>query len=223
MNCMKNPRMKHKREAEKLTELFRLNLVHMGVMLRCSNAIFPGLFSLEKCAAFVGEYTETAAEFDCEDDDDLRDRRIEELIEDVPYITHAKIRELLTHFAVQARGISAEIYSGPYFFEMLEENLLLMFMQAHYGYGVGEKRFAAICDGMLATSAAGAIEWLEDVIGEKVQYSPGDIYDTLKMLADHRKRERKSQATLKEQYQARRELEALKKYQEEICRGKRSS
>lgn len=211
-----NPRMRHRDKALKLEELFRLNLVHMGMLLRACNKLMPQLFSREKCAAFVGEYTETAAEYDCGDDDDLRDRRIKELIEDVPYITREKVREMLKVIAMKSDRRAREIYSGPYFFEMLGENLLLMLMQAHYSYAVGAKRFERVFAAMLMADPAGALEWLEETIGTQIESDPEEIYGTIKMLADHRKRERKAQATAKEQFQARRELEALKKYQDEV-------
>lgn len=220
MKCLKaNPRMRHRDKALKLEELFRLNLVHMGMLLRVCNELMPVLFSRERCAAFVGEYTETAAEYDCGDDEDLRDRRIDELIEDTPYITRDKCRKMLMSAAAKSDIGAREIYGGKYFFEMLVENLLLMLMQAHYSFTLGEKRFERVYSAMLEADPRGAFEWLEKVVGTEIESDPEEIYGTLEMLANHRKRERKAQATAKEQYQARRDLEALKKYQDEVTRS----
>lgn len=216
MKCTMNPRVKNRGKAEKLSMLYGLHFIHMGTILRTCCKLFPGKFYPKKVVEFVNEYRETCKEYDCGDDDELRDRKITDLVDDVPYISREVTREIVRAFAKHTNGKKREIYNEPYFFEMLCENVLLMCMQLHYSFGLGARRFAAISEALKTAETEGAFKWLEDVLGEPIINDPDEIYKMLDMLARYRKRSGQSIATVREQYDAHRHMEALRAYQSEV-------
>lgn len=218
MNCFKNPRLKNQGKAEKLGRLFELNIIHMGTMLRTCYELYPGDFYPKKCATFVEEYIETAREYGCDDETELRDRKIAELVEDTPYISWKAVHGVIDSFAERASGTDKLLYSEPYFYEMLSENLLLMFMQLHYSNKIGLYRFGVICEMMKRKRMSDELVfgWLGKITGEPLKNDPAVTYEYLEELARYRHRKNRSTATLREQLDARRHMEALRAYQSEV-------
>lgn len=210
MRCTKNPRLKNRGIAMCAERALEINFEHIGILLRTLHTCFS--FSYKRAREFVAEYTETVGEFD--EDPDVTDYTINSYLEDMPYLTWDKARHLIRRFGERAKTLlDAKIFADKGFVNIFAQNLLLMLIQLHCGYGFGKKRMTELIETLEHTDLDGAAEWLKKAGIELV----GNTECAYELIA---KIERKDKpiSTAREQLDARRQLEALKAYQSEVMK-----
>lgn len=209
MNCTKNPRLKNRGIAEAASRALEINLEHMAIILRTLHKYFHP-FSFRLCREFVGEYTNTAAEFD--EDEEVRDHMIESCLRDMPYLTKERAVKLVERFGERAETpLDRRIYSDSGFKNILALNVLLMLIQLHYDYGFGTKRMNELLILLERADTSEPLAWLK-MAGVELSQNDDSVY----RLIDKTFRKDKPISTLREQLDARRQLEALKAYQSEV-------
>lgn len=209
MRCTKNPRLKNRGIAMCAERALEMNFEHIGILLRTLHTCFLP-FSYKRAREFVAEYTETVREFD--EDPDVTDYMINSCLKDMPYLTWDKARHLIRRFGERAKTLlDAKIFADKGFVNIFAQNLLLMLIQLHCGYGFGKKRMTELIETLEHTDLDGAAEWLKKAGIELV----GNTECAYELIA---KIERKDKpiSTAREQLDARRQLEALKAYQSEV-------
>lgn len=209
MRCTKNPRLKNRGIAMCAERALEINFEHIGILLRTLHTCFLP-FSYKRAREFVAEYTETVREFD--EDPDVTDYMINSYLEDMPYLTWERARHLIRVFAGRAKTqLDTKIFADKGFVNIFAQNLLLMLIQLHCGYGFGKKRMTELIETLEHTDLDGAAEWLKKAGIELV----GNTECAYELIA---KIERKDKpiSTAREQLDARRQLEALKAYQSEV-------
>lgn len=215
MRCTKNPRLKNRGIAMCAERALEINFEHIGILLRTLHTCFS--FSYKRAREFVTEYTETVGEFD--EDPDVTDYRINSYLKDMPYLTWDKARHLIRRFGERAKTLlDAKIFADKGFVNIFAQNLLLMLIQLHCGYGFGKKRMTELIETLEHTDLDGAAEWLKKAGIELV----GNTECAYELIA---KIERKDKpiSTAREQLDARRQLEALKAYQSEVSSRDKSA
>lgn len=215
MRCTKNPRLKNRGIAKCAERALEINFEHIGILLRTLHTCFS--FSYKRAREFVAEYTETVREFD--EDSDVTDYMIDNYLKDMPYLTWERARHLIRVFARRAKTqLDAKIFADEGFINIFAQNLLLMLIQLHCGYGFGKKRMTELIETLEHTDLDGAAEWLKKAGIELV----GNTECAYELIA---KIERKDKpiSTAREQLDARRQLEALKAYQSEVSSRDKSA
>ena len=215
MRCTKNPRLKNRGIAMCAERALEINFEHIGILLRTLHTCFS--FSYKRAREFVAEYTETVEEFD--EDSDVTDYMIDNYLKDMPYLTWDKARHLIRRFGERAKTLlDAKIFADKGFVNIFAQNLLLMLIQLHCGYGFGKKRMTELIETLEHTDLDGAAEWLKKAGIELV----GNTECAYELIA---KIERKDKpiSTAREQLDARRQLEALKAYQSEVSSRDKST
>jgi len=209
MNCFKNPRLKNRPVVEMAKRALEINIEHMGIILRTLHKFFRP-FSFRLCREFVEEYTRTAAEFDT--DIEVRDHMINDCLRDMPYVTKEHARRLVKHFSERAETpLDRAIYADEGFADILALNVLLMLIQLRFDYSFAEKRMTSLLELLESADLSDPMAWLKRA---GVEFSQKD--DSVYELMDKLERREKPTATLREQLDARAQLEALRAYQSEV-------
>lgn len=209
MNCTKNPRLKNRGIAMCAERALEMNFEHIGILLRTLHKYFRP-FSYRLVRDFVAEYPETVKEFG--EDSDVTDYMIDSCLKDMPYLTGERARHLIRVFAERAETpLDAKIFADEGFINIFAQNLLLMLIQLHCGYGFGKKRMTELIETLEHTDLDGAAEWLKKAGIELV----GNTECAYELIAKIERKE-KPTATLREQLDARRHMEALRAYQSEV-------
>lgn len=213
MNISRNPRLKHRAQAEYAQRALELNIGHMGVMLYTLNRYFPQRFSRPVCRDFFGEYTNTVAQFG--DDEEARDYMIEQQLKEMPWLSWETAERLVRHFGERAETqLDKAIYANNGFLPLFSLNLIMMLIQLRNDFGFARIRMERLINAMMTADCPDPIAWL-DSIGISLAADDDSAYELIGRL----KRKDKPTATLREQLDARRELEALRAYQEEVCKA----
>ena len=210
MNCLKNPRIKVREQVRYAQRALELNMGHMGILLYSLNRYFPQVFSRPVCRDFFGEYTHTVEQFG--EDEEARDYMIEQYIKDKPWLSWEIAKRLVRHFGERAETrLDKAIYANNGFLPLFSMNLLMMMIQLHTDYSFARVRMERLTEAMMTTDYPDPIAWLGEL---GVQFAEDDNsgYELIQMLG----RKAKPAATLREQLDARRDLEALRAYQEEV-------
>lgn len=210
MNCLKNPRIKVREQVRYAHRALELNMGHMGILLYSLNRYFPQVFSRPVCRDFFGEYTHTVEQFG--EDEEARDYMIEQYIKDKPWLSWETAERLVRHFGERAETrLDKAIYANNGFLPLFAMNLLMMMIQLHSDYSFARVRMERLTDAMLTTDYPEPLAWLAEL---GIQFAQDDEsgYELVQMLS----RKEKPTATLREQLDARRDLEALRAYQEEV-------
>lgn len=215
MNASKNPRFKSRGKAEILGRTLEINGEHLAYLLHALADIFPKNFYKRKCAAFIQDYMETVRELECDDDHEVRDYRINKLLENMPYITHDTAELIFSRYKDRPMSrLDSAIYNEPELSKMLVENILIMLIHLHYSAGFGKKRMSAFIDGL--TWFDEPLDWLADKLGAELISDNDDVWQFLKAIDKSRKREQRNISSVREQLDAKRDLAALKAYQEAV-------
>lgn len=209
MRCTKNPRLKNRGIAMCAERALEMNFEHIGILLRTLHKYFHP-FSYRLAKEFVGEYTETVKEFD--EDPDVTDYMINSYLKDMPYLTWERARHLIRRFAERAETpLDKKIFADKGFVNIFAQNLLLMLIQLHCGYGFGAKRMTELLILLERADTSEPLAWLK-MAGVELVEDRNCAYE----LIDKLDRKDKPIATAREQFDARRHIEALRAYQSEV-------
>lgn len=209
MNISRNPRLKHRAQAEYAGRALELNMEHMAVMLYALNRFFPQVFPKPKCTAFFEEYGRTVAQFE---DEEERDYMIDQQLKAAPWLSWETAEALVRHFAKRAETrLDRAIYANDGFTPLFALNIIMMLIQLHCDHSFGRVRTERLINAMMTVTLPRPLEWLAEI---DVHISPDDdsAYELIKKLD----RKEKPVATVREQLDARRELAALRAYQEDL-------
>lgn len=207
MRCTKNPRLKNRGIADCAERALEMNFEHIGILLRELHSHFTP-FSYKRIREFVADYTETVAEFD--EDPDTTEYMINSYLKDMPYLTWDKARHLIRCFGKRAKTpLDVRIFADEGFVNIFAQNLLLMLIQLHYDHQFGEKRMSRLLDLLENADLSDPVKWLKSINVEIVE-NRNSAYE----LIDKIERKGKPISTAREQLDARKQLAALKAYQE---------
>ena len=209
MNCTKNPLFKEKARVEAMDKILTVAGIHFARLLY---VLKDEGFGKKKTCEYWNKYVE-AVEYVCGDHDpEIRKYRMNKLLQDAPYITYSRAVNVLDCQAGFAPKDLEWIYSVKDARGDMIDNILLSMLVLHYDFGFGEKRIARVMTAWSQCNLSNAIEWAEQYTGNTIEASKKDVYDWL------RSTEKKQRtATLAEQKSAKAGLEALRKYQMEVC------
>lgn len=223
MKCLKaNPHrnLKLMNAVELCDRACNINIVLIANFLETLRKLYPERFGKRALQNFLTRFMGSVKYLEADDDTEVREYRMDKMLNDMPYISKTLAEVILKELSGLCRGKDLVVLKSPFYKAGLVENIVLMLATLHYDYGYGESRINAVitawCKGTI-TEAAAYMQTEVDYINDPEQ----DKREIEKKLLDTR--EKKERVTVREQFDARRELEALKKYQEEICRGESSS
>lgn len=215
MNCLKNPRYKNRKRAHVLARVMEINTEHIAFLLSALKKLYPKSFYPKACKEFIEDYMDTVKEFDCDNDTEMKDYKIKKYLENVPYISMDVARDIFEFIRTRRNDMNTldrRIYAEPNFVDGLTENILLLLIQLHYTNGFGADRIKATIAAWRPIPEP--FKWLEENADITFEGDDMDVWNYLKEIDDNDKIKQKRLSTAREQLDARRELEALRAYQE---------
>lgn len=215
MNCLKNPRYKNRKRAAVLARVMEINTEHIAYLLSALKELYPKSFYPKACKEFIEDYMDTVKEFDCDNDTELKDHKIKQYLEGVPYISMDLARDVLSYIISTHQDLTTlerKIYGEPCFADSFAENILLLLIQLHYSNGFGADRINAVVAAWHPIPEP--FKWLENNADITFEGDDMDVWNYLKEIDDGEKIKKKRLSTAREQLDARRQLAALKRYQE---------
>lgn len=215
MKCLKNPRYKNRERAAVLARAMEINTEHIAYLLAALRGLYPRTFYPKACKDFITDYMDTVREFDCDNDAELKDHKIRQYLKGVLYINHDTARSVYEQLKSRPMDrLDASIYGEKHFAESFAENILLMMIQLHYSNGFGARR---MCEVIAAWKPIpDPFGWLAENADVTFGGDDMDVWNYLKSIDESLKDKQKRLSTAREQLDARRSLEALKAYQEEV-------
>lgn len=215
MKCLKNPRRNPKllSAAACYEQACNINIVLLANLLDTLHELYRGSFGRTGMERYINAFIDTVHWLEADDDSEVREYRLSAVLAEMPYVTREKARDILRKVSLQATAKDREVLMIPEYEAGLIENTILMLATLYDDFGFRRKR---ICD-VMARWADGTITdgdaWLAERLDFKTdpESDRRDIID--KLLRAKKKAPR---TTLREQMQARRELEALKAYQDDV-------
>lgn len=208
MKCSKNPLYKDKARVEAMDKILTVAGIHFARLLYI---LKDEGFGKKKTCEYFDKYVE-AIEYVCGDHDpEIREYRMNKLLQDAPYITYSRAVNVLDCQAGFAPKELEWIYGLKDARGDMIDNIVLAMLVLHYDFGFGEKRIARIMTAWSQCNLNGAVEWAEKRTGYPIEAPKKTVYDWLKAIT-----KKPRTATLTEQKNAKAGLEALRKYQQEV-------
>ena len=218
MKCLKNPRYKNRDKARVLARMMEINAEHIAYLLAALNRLYPKQFYKRACAEFIRDYMDTVREFDADNDGEIKDHKIRQYLADAPYITADTARTVYEQMKKRPMNkLDSLIYNEKHFADSLVENILLMLIQLHVSNGFGADRLRRVTAEWKPIPEP--YKWLSENAGADLECDDMDVWNYLKDIDESLKDKEKRIATPREQLDARRELEALKAYQDGVKNG----
>ena len=209
MNCMKNPRFKMREQVKTLNRALELNMSHLGILLYTANKFYKPYMSVKTCKEFCENYLELVDEY--ADDSERRDYYLREGLKRAPWLTADIIRPIIDRIASKATDpLDVSIYNNPGFYIQFNRDLLFMFVLLHEEKQFGRIRTDRLIHALNIVEYPDPIEWLKG-IGIELQTNDDSAFALIQGL----NKKAKPIATEREILDARRDLAALKAYQDE--------
>lgn len=209
MNCLKNPRLKMRNQVKTLNRALELNMSHLGILLYTANKFSSPYFSKPFCKEFCECYFEMIDEYS--DDSERRDYYIRNGLKRAPWLTAVEIRQIIDRIASKATDpLDVSIYNNTGFYIQFVRDMLFMFIVLHEDAHVGRIRSERLINALLATDYPAPLEWLKS-IGIELQTNDDSAFALIQGI----NKTDKPIATEREILDARRDLAALKAYQDE--------
>lgn len=216
MNATKNPKYKNRAKADILGRVMFLNAEHLALLLHTLRKIYPYEWYPAKIRQYIRDFSDTVSTFECGNDSERKQALINKHIKDAPYINYARLSEAYRVLISRAETeLDNTIYHEHNNAEMFIENMLLMLMTLHYDYGYGPKRIGKVIDAWATDRLWDPLAWLDKVADAQLLDTAEtryEAYEYVEKLA--RDRKRGVQVSAKEEAEARRQLEAMRAYQE---------
>lgn len=217
MKCTKNPRLKNRGKAEALGRAFEINTEHIACLLYALHKLYPMNFYPKACRDYTEDYIATVKQFDCDNDGDVREYMIAQYLKDLPYLNISVAETIFARLKTRKMSrLDTAIYNEPNFAQLYAENILLLLIQLHYSNGFGEKRMRRVVAEWQPIDKP--LEWLAEFTGAELSDDNEDAYKWVENIDRYVKDRDKPVATVREQLDARRHLEALRAYQEEMMK-----
>lgn len=215
MKCLKNPR-RNPRLLNAVTcyeQACNINTMMIANLLNALHELYKGSFGRTGMERYLSAFINNVHWLEADNDSEVREYRMNALLAEMPYVTPEKAKELLHAVALQSPAKDRQVLNAPAYEAGLIENIVLMLATLYDDFGFRRKR---ICDVMVRW-AEGTISDGDSWLRERLDFRSDpeadrrDIIDTLL-----RGKKKAPRTTLQEQMQARRELEALKAYQDDV-------
>ncbi len=214
MNCFKNPRRKPKlvAAADSYSAAVNVNFTMIANLLHVLHEDYPKQFGRTGLNRFLDDFIATTGFVGKGDDEELSEYRFQKFMEEVPYVTWAQADMVLDELANCAKECDRYVLTIPGYRQAIRENIMILFMTLHYDLGFGRARMERTLAHWLRSRVTEPEEWLAKHTG--FEYDPAEDRREIenRLLA----RKHKDKSTLREQLDARRELEALRAYQSEV-------
>ena len=211
MKCLKNPRrdprlintVKHYEQA------CTINVVLIANLLDALHDLYRGSFGRTGMERYLNAFIDNVHWLEADDDSEVREHRMNAILAEMPYVTKENARDILRKVSLQLSAKACEVLAVPAYEDGLIENTVLMLSTLYDDFGFRRKR---ICD-VMARWVEGGITDGDKWLAEHMDFRSDrrDIVD--KLLKAKKKAPR---TTLREQIEARRGLEALKAYQDDV-------
>ena len=215
MKCLKNPRRNPRllSAAACYEQACNINIVLIANLLDTLHELYRGSFGRTGMERYINAFIDTVHWLEADDDSEVREYRLSAVLAEMPYVTKDKAREILCKVSSQLSTKTREVLAVPVYEDGLVENTVLMLSTLYDDFGFRRKR---ICDVMARWVEGGITDgdaWLAEHMDFRSdpESDRRDIID--KLLRAKKKAPR---TTLREQIEARRGLEALKAYQDDV-------
>lgn len=215
MKCLKNPR-RNPRLLNAVTcyeQACSINTMMIANLLNALHELYKGSFGRAGMERYLSAFIDNVHWLEADNDSEVREYRMSALLAEMPYVTQEKAKELLRTVALQATAKDRQVLNAPAYEAGLTENVVLMLATLYDDFGFRRKR---ICD-VMARWAEGTIADGDGWLRERLDFRSdpeADRRDIVDVLL--RAKKKAPRTTLQEQIQARRDLEALKAYQDDV-------
>ena len=214
MKYTKNPRRKLRLVAEvnNYSAAVNVNFTIIANLLNVLHEDYPQMFGKTGLNRFIDNFIETTNFVGKGDDAELSDYRFSNYMREAPYVTWKLADRVLDELAKLAKASDRLVLDIPGYRQAIRENVMILFMALHYDYGFGRVRTERTVAHWLNSRITEPEKWLAK--HADFNYDPADDRREIenRLLA----RKHKDKPTLREQLDARRQLEALKAYQSEV-------
>ena len=216
MRCLKdNPRRRPRltNAADVYEKACDINLILIANLLDTLHEVYKDTFSRPGMERFLGCFMDNVKWLEADGDSELREYRMRSTLTDIPYISEQLADEILVRLAALAPARTREVLKSPEFRSGLIENTILMMSTLWDDYGFRHKRLGKVISRWLKGEISDAEGWMKSHIDfhNDREADRKDIVD--KLLKAKPKAPRISP---REQIDARRELEALRAYQDDV-------
>lgn len=218
MNCFKNPRRcpKLMQAADYTEQACNINVMLIANFLSALEELYPKQFGKTGKERFLSNFMDSVKWLEAGGDSDVREQRISEIFDDMPYATDKVALGVLKTLSRLATPADRRVFSRPEFVGGLIENIVLMLATLKEDYGFGEKRIGKVIEKWLTGQIKDGSEWLVEHVGyaSDAEKERKAIIDNLLAV----KEKRGERVSAREQIEIRRELQALKAYQDEVMK-----
>lgn len=217
MKCLKNPRRNPKlmNSVEQYSEACNINVMLIANFLDALRALYPKRFGKTGCENYLSHFKDSVKWLEADGDSEIRDYRMNSLLKDMPYVTVDLATNILKTLCELAAAEDRRVLCRPEYVGGLLENIVLLLATLHEDYGFGEMRIGVVISRWLEGQIRDGDKWL----AENFDYISDPAADRRYMEdALLERKNRKNRVTVREQLDARRELEALKAYQQEVSK-----
>lgn len=215
MNCLKNPRrnLRLVSAVNRYEEACNINVLCLSNLLESLRELYPKQFGRTGLRRYLDNFKEWVHYLKADDDSEVREYRMSGMLNDMPYISKRLADTILKALAMQASAKDRAVLSVPEYHEGLIENIVVMIATLHYDFGFGESRVKRVINKWREGKIGDGDKWLT----ENVDYVSDPVAERREMEDEILERKRhKLKVTVREQLDARKGLETLKKYQEAI-------
>lgn len=218
MNCFKNPRRAPKlmQTADYYEQACNINVMLISNFLSALEELYPKQFGKTGKERFLSNFMDSVKWLEADGDSDVREQRISEIFDDMPYATDEVALGVLRTLGTLTTAEDRRVFRRPEYVGGLIENIVLMLATLKEDYGFGEKRIGKVIEKWLTGQIKDGSEWLVEHVGyvSDAEKERKAIIDNL-LAAKEKHGERVS---AREQMEIRRELQALKAYQDEVMK-----
>lgn len=212
---MRNPKLKKMNQKIYLQRALTVNIKLMASLLYTLHKEFPAYFTRPKMREYIEAHADTVEMLRCGEDKELRQYKVAQMLKECEYIGYSTSEMILKRF--RERDSANEQYYRDNK-SLYEDNILLMLLTLHYDFKFGRKRMTQLVLKWGCIEYPDVIEWLADYVDAHLADTDLELYKAVDDLNKMRKKKEPA-ASLREELDAKRHLEALKAYQDDIMKG----
>lgn len=211
MNITKNPTFKHRNRNERFQELLTENFKLLAVVALTLNKALPDVFYPKRLQDWFERLTETAEMLNESDSDGTFNYDLERLMTaPVGFIFEDCLIVVRYHLRKSSGAMTEVFLKNNSIVEVLAHNVQGALLQTHYDYGIGEKRMRRVIQTLKT-------DWYIDPVAEIKERFDIDVSYTLSNSdSDRYFQKKKLRTTVSEQIEARRNMDALRAYQNDV-------
>lgn len=215
MKCLKNPNRDPRllNAANCYEKACDINIVLIANLLDTLHELYPGAFGRTGMERFLSRFIDNVHWLEADNDSELREYRMKSILTDIPYITKPLAEEIVLKVSSQLNAKLKDVLRSPEFKGGLVENVILMLATLHDDYGFARKRINDVAKRWKDGYIAEGDKWLKEHIDFRTDRE-SDRRDIIEKLKKSKKKAPRT--TAREELDVRKELAALKAYQEDM-------